>query len=181
MQWRLKMKKTVENTIKDVKFFLKITSSEKTPLFVSIFCLFLFWVIGGFRVVFAVLGGMVLGDLVTNLHLKFVSKKAERLRASEYRVFREMYEKFSERQFLLSYTDTKNIFYLSIVGMGEKVLPLIFEKLKEQPSMCTLDLINGIIGIERYNKEINIPEEVRGKVNELTQIYLIWGKENGYC
>lgn len=63
--------------------------------------------------------------------------------------------------------------YQEIIGMGNLAIPLILAELKERPNhwFWALSSITG---------ENPIKVEQRGKLKEMTQSWLDWGKEKGY-
>ena len=63
--------------------------------------------------------------------------------------------------------------YQKIIGMGEKVLPLIFRELNLRPDhwFWALKSITGADPIQPHQ---------RGKMSEMAQAWLSWAKENGY-
>jgi hypothetical protein len=60
--------------------------------------------------------------------------------------------------------------YLRIIGMGEKVLPLILRELKEEPAMFfpALEAITGLNDV--------IPEECYGDLEAMSEAWLSWGR-----
>jgi len=66
-----------------------------------------------------------------------------------------------------------NPFYQKIIGMGEKVLPLILRELETRPDhwFWALKAITGADPIQ--------PSQ-RGKISEMAKAWLNWAKENGH-
>lgn len=64
-------------------------------------------------------------------------------------------------------------YYQRIIGMGEKVVPLLLLQLEKQPDQLfwALKAITGNDPVQ--------PNQ-RGKMKEMAQAWLKWGKENGY-
>ena len=63
--------------------------------------------------------------------------------------------------------------YQKIIGMGEKILPLIFRELEVRPDhwFWALKSITGADPIQPYQ---------RGKIREMAKSWLDWARENGY-
>lgn len=62
--------------------------------------------------------------------------------------------------------------FIRIVGMGEKVLPLIFEEFSKRPFIAWLTALEAIIGK-------NIASEAQS-FRETVELWLKWGKDKGY-
>lgn len=63
--------------------------------------------------------------------------------------------------------------YQKIIGMGSKALPLIFQEMKKKPGHWFWAL-KSITGIDP------VPLNLRGRLKQMTDIWLSWGKEKGY-
>lgn len=63
--------------------------------------------------------------------------------------------------------------YLEIIGMGEKVVPLLLSELEKRPS-------HWFPALTAITRENPIPEEARGRFKEMTEAWLEWGRENNY-
>ena len=63
--------------------------------------------------------------------------------------------------------------YQKIIGMGEKILPLIFRELAVRPDhwFWALKSITGADPIQSHQ---------RGKISEMARAWLNWARENGY-
>lgn len=63
--------------------------------------------------------------------------------------------------------------YQEIIGMGESVIPMILEELRDRPNhwFPALYAISG---------QSPVKYEQRGKIHEMTEAWLEWGKEEGY-
>ena len=63
--------------------------------------------------------------------------------------------------------------YQGIIGLGDAALPWILEELKKEPRdwFWALTAITG---------ENPIPESSAGKVEEMAEAWLRWGREQGY-
>lgn len=68
-----------------------------------------------------------------------------------------------------------NFAYQQIIGMGDKVLPLIFRELEA----TTSDWFWALRAIARERAPV-IPPEDRGRVRRIAEIWMDWGKKNGY-
>lgn len=62
--------------------------------------------------------------------------------------------------------------FLRIVGMGEKVLPFIFEEFSKKLFMAWLSALEAIVGKNIASEAKNFRQAVR--------VWLDWGKANGY-
>jgi len=90
------------------------------------------------------------------------------------RKFKRYYKKLREEHMSLSFTNTNSEYYQAILREGKEVLPLIFHELRKDPNWELLSLIGEIT-------KLNIvPEESRGKLDEITEIFLKWADENEY-
>jgi hypothetical protein len=63
--------------------------------------------------------------------------------------------------------------YQRIIGMGPRALPLIFRELENQPDHLFWAL-KAITGADP------VPPAQRGKLKEMAQSWLTWGKQQGY-
>jgi hypothetical protein len=63
--------------------------------------------------------------------------------------------------------------YQEIIGMGEPAVPLILTEMKRQPGQWFWAL-HAITGADP------IAEELRGKLIEMTEAWLEWGRQHGY-
>lgn len=68
---------------------------------------------------------------------------------------------------------TGNDTYLKIISMGERVIPLILEDVKERGGdwYRALRIVSG---------DDPVPVEARGYVEQMKQAWLEWGRERGY-
>ena len=66
--------------------------------------------------------------------------------------------------------------YQRIVELGEAALPLVFRELEQGPPMRVhwMHALRDITGV------IPVPKELWGKVDIMTNIWLQWGREQGY-
>jgi hypothetical protein len=64
--------------------------------------------------------------------------------------------------------------YQQIIGMGEKVIPLLLKELKRQPGhwFWALSAITGVNPVKSEN---------RGRIRRMAQDWLEWGHDHGYC
>jgi hypothetical protein len=63
--------------------------------------------------------------------------------------------------------------YQLIIGMGERVLPLIFADLQQKPD-------HWFWALRAITHENPVPPESRGKIQEMANAWLAWGREKGY-
>jgi hypothetical protein len=63
--------------------------------------------------------------------------------------------------------------YQEIIGMGEDVIPLILSEMGKKPG-------NWFWALKSITGEDPILPEHRGKVEEMTKMWLNWGREKGY-
>ena len=68
---------------------------------------------------------------------------------------------------------TKHPAYQSIIEMGEPAVPWLLQRLAEKPSHWFVAL-NAITGARP------VPPESRGRIKEMTQAWLNWGRQQGY-
>ena len=66
--------------------------------------------------------------------------------------------------------------YQRIVELGEAALPLVFRELEQGPPMRVhwMHLLRDITGASP------VPKELWGKVNRMSELWLQWGREQGY-
>jgi hypothetical protein len=75
----------------------------------------------------------------------------------------------------ISSEKANNFAYQQIIGMGEQVLPLIFRELET----TTSDWFWALRAIARDRAPV-IRAEDRGRVRRIAEIWMEWGKQNGY-
>lgn len=63
--------------------------------------------------------------------------------------------------------------YQKIIAMGDPAIPLILEELEWDPD-------NWFIALQSLTGDNPVQEEQRGKVNEMAQAWVAWGKQMGY-
>ncbi len=68
---------------------------------------------------------------------------------------------------------TQHPAYQSIIGMGEPAVPWLLQRLAERPNHWFVAL-NAITGARP------VPPESRGRIKEMTQAWLNWGRQQGY-
>jgi hypothetical protein len=61
-----------------------------------------------------------------------------------------------------------------LIGLGEPALPLILEELAKSPSVSWFGLLEEISG------ENPVPAESAGRVAEMAEAWLEWGRSRGY-
>ena len=63
--------------------------------------------------------------------------------------------------------------YQEIIGMGQKVVPLLLAELKRKPDFwfAALRAITG---------ENPVPPESAGKIKEMARAWIVWGRSKGY-
>jgi len=63
--------------------------------------------------------------------------------------------------------------YQQIIGMGAPVVPLILEELQREPD-------HWFWALEAITQENPVPKEALGKVLQMAQAWVEWGKNQGY-
>ena len=63
--------------------------------------------------------------------------------------------------------------YQRIVSMGEAVIPLLLEDLSQNP-------IYWLPALGQITQQNPVPPEQRGKIKQMSQAWLNWGKQEGY-
>jgi hypothetical protein len=63
--------------------------------------------------------------------------------------------------------------YQKIIALGKPVLPLIFEELKKQPD-------HWFWALEKLTGENPVPDEQRGYIRRMANIWLEWARKEGY-
>lgn len=106
-----------------------------------------------------------------------VSRQQANATGSLEREFISLAERWRNETTHLSISSEKanNFAYQQIVGMGEQVLPLIFRELET----TTSDWFWALRAIARDRAPV-IRAEDRGRVRRIAEIWMEWGKQNGY-
>ncbi len=65
--------------------------------------------------------------------------------------------------------------YQELVCLGESVIPLILEELKREPNVAWFTVLAGI------TEEDPVPPAVAGRVDDMAQAWLDWGRQRGYA
>ena len=81
---------------------------------------------------------------------------------------------YEQSRFMSSLTDIALLDpYQRIIGMGEKAVPLILLELQSQPDQW-------FWALEKIAPENPVTDELRGKVPEMAEAWLRWGRAKGY-
>jgi hypothetical protein len=108
--------------------------------------------------------------------LAFSRQQADATESLE-REFKSLAARWRNETTHLSISSEKanNFAYQQIIGMGEQVLPLIFRELET----TTSDWFWALRAIARDRAPV-IRAEDRGRVRRIAEIWMEWGKQNGY-
>jgi len=68
---------------------------------------------------------------------------------------------------------SKHPAYQKIVSMGQAVIPLLLEDLRQNP-------IYWLPALRQITQENPVQPEQRGKVKQMAEAWLNWGKQHGY-
>jgi hypothetical protein len=63
--------------------------------------------------------------------------------------------------------------YQRIIGMGPDVVPLILEELQREPD-------HWFWALESITQEDPVPPDARGKIDQMAEAWIVWGKQQGY-
>jgi hypothetical protein len=63
--------------------------------------------------------------------------------------------------------------YQQIIGMGDRALPLILSELQREPD-------HWFWALEAITQENPVPPEAAGRVRQMADAWLMWGKQHGY-
>ncbi len=63
--------------------------------------------------------------------------------------------------------------YQQIIGMGEQAVPLILEELQREPD-------HWFWALEAITQANPVPPEAAGKVRQMADAWIAWGKQEGY-
>ncbi len=63
--------------------------------------------------------------------------------------------------------------YQQIIGMGELAVPLILEELQREPDQW-------FWALEMITQENPVPRQAAGKVRQMAEAWIAWGKEKGF-
>ncbi|MFM9264640.1 hypothetical protein [Tychonema sp. BBK16] len=89
--------------------------------------------------------------------------------------FNSLVEEWRDQTRMLSLVTQKsmNPAYQRIIGMGQPIVPLIFRDLEQKPDhwFWALRAITG---------ENPVKPEQRGRIKQMAQAWIQWGKEHGY-
>ena len=90
------------------------------------------------------------------------------------RTFGELTAAWKEKAKYLSVTAQMALIpeYQRIIGMGAAALPLILEELRREPD-------HWIWALRAITGEDPVPEESRGKMNEVAAAWIAWGQQQG--
>jgi hypothetical protein len=89
--------------------------------------------------------------------------------------FQRLAQEWKEKSRYLSNTAQMAMLrpYQSIIGMGELAVPLLLEELQRAPDQW-------FWALEAITEEDPVPQEAAGKVREMAQAWIEWGKQKGY-
>lgn len=106
---------------------------------------------------------------------KACSGEGERFYEDEEEYFNKLADRFEADTSVYSFLCRDHPCYITMKKMGEKAIPFLLRRMEKE-----LTWLMGIFS-EWLTKEEGpkIPEEKRGKIKELTEIWLKWGKEKG--
>lgn len=107
--------------------------------------------------------------MTTQSVLPDVSKEDTRER------FQRLSSEWKERSKYLSNTAQMAMLkpYQRIIGMGKDALPLILEELKREPD-------HWFWALEMITEEDPVPPEAAGRVIQMAQAWIEWGKQQGH-
>jgi hypothetical protein len=63
--------------------------------------------------------------------------------------------------------------YQQIIGMGQEAVPLILEELQREPNQW-------FWALEAITEANPVPLEAAGKVGQMAEAWLAWGREHGF-
>ena len=63
--------------------------------------------------------------------------------------------------------------YQRIIGMGPAAVPLILEELQREPD-------HWFWALEAITQEDPVPAAARGKIGDMADAWIAWGKQQGY-
>jgi hypothetical protein len=63
--------------------------------------------------------------------------------------------------------------YQEIIGMGQKVVPLLLTELKRKPDFW-------FVALREITGENPVPPESAGRIEEMARAWLKWGRSKGY-
>jgi hypothetical protein len=88
--------------------------------------------------------------------------------------FRQLAAQWKERSRHLSNTAQMAMLkpYQQIIGMGERAVPLILEELQREPDQW-------FWALEAITQENPVPPEAAGKVRQMADAWVAWGKQRG--
>lgn len=95
--------------------------------------------------------------------------------ADDAKKFNELKSRWEDETAILS-SDTEIVMhpdYQEIIGMGKAAIPLILSEMKKNPSHWFWAL-KSITGVDTI-----LPDQ-RGRVKEMTEVWLDWGRRQGY-
>lgn len=63
--------------------------------------------------------------------------------------------------------------YQQIIGLGERAVPLILQELQREPD-------HWFWALEMITQENPVPSEAAGRVPQMADAWIAWGKQHGY-
>ena len=63
--------------------------------------------------------------------------------------------------------------YQKIIGMGEIAIPLILNEMKKKRG-------HWFLALKSISGEDPVPLEIRGNIEKMTEVWIDWGRKNGY-
>jgi hypothetical protein len=89
--------------------------------------------------------------------------------------FQQLAAEWKERSRHLSNTAQMAMLkpYQRIIGMGDRALPLILEELQREPD-------HWFWALEAITQANPVPPEAAGKVRQMAEAWIAWGKQHGY-
>ena len=64
--------------------------------------------------------------------------------------------------------------YLAIIALGPPALPALFRYLEKTRNGHVTPALTKITGVQQ------VPPELRGRIREIADVWIKWGRENGY-
>ena len=92
------------------------------------------------------------------------------------RRFQQLVDRWSEDTLDMSSIEdmVEHPSYSAIIDMGEAAVPLLLRELEKAPNYW-------FHALEAITRENPIPEEARGRLIEMTEAWLEWGRGKGHC
>lgn len=104
------------------------------------------------------------------------SGEGERFYDDEEQYFNKLADRFERDTSVYSFVCKDHPCYITMKKMGERAIPFLLRKMRKEITW----LMSVLWEVVKKEDWPEVLEENRGKIKELTEMWLKWGKEKGY-